>query len=72
MKDERKTLNEIISKLLEHRSNKYTMIIEYERNMMNAILEDLSKKDLQDNRVNYLISTNSDSVIITLSKNMEV
>lgn len=72
MKDERKTLNEIISNLLEYRSNKYTMIIEYERNMMNAILEDLSKKDLQDNKINYLISTNSDSVIITLSKNMEV
>ena len=72
MKDERKTLNEIISKLLEYRSNKYTMIIEYERNMMNGILDDLSKNDLQDNRINYLISTNSDSVIITLSKNMEV
>lgn len=72
MKDERKTLNEIISKLLEYRSNKYTMIIEYERNMMTGILDDLSKKDLQDNRINYLISTNSDSVIITLSKNMEV
>lgn len=72
MKDERKTLNEIVSKLLEYRSNKYTMIIEYERNMMNGILDDLSKNDLQDNRINYLISTNSDSVIITLSKNMEV
>ena len=72
MKDERKTLNEIVSKLLEYRSNKYTMIIEYERDMMNAILDDLSKKTLQDNRINYLISTNSDSVIITLSKNMEV
>lgn len=72
MEDERKTLNEIISNLLEYRSNKYTMIIEYERNMMNGILDDLSKKDLQDNRINYLISTNSDSVIITLSKNMEV
>lgn len=72
MKDERKTLNEIISKLLEYRSNKYTMIVEYERNMMNSILDDISKNDLQDNRINYLISTNSDSVIITLSKNMEV
>ena len=69
---EKEVLNSIISNLLEYRINRYTIILEYERNMMGAIFEDLSKHDLGNSKINYLISSNTNTVVLTLTRNEEV
>ena len=66
---EKEVLNSIISNLLEYRMNRYTIILEYERNMMGAIFEDLSKHDLGNSKINYLISSNTNTVVLTLTRN---
>lgn len=69
---EKEVLNSIISNLLEYRMNRYTIILEYERNMMGAIFGDLSKHDLGNSKINYLISSNTNTVVLTLTMNEEV
>ena len=69
---EKEVMDSIISNLLEYRMNRYTIILEYERNMMSAIFEDLSKHDLGNSKINYLISSNTNTVVLTLTRNEEV